>query len=121
MAIRRPPRTRPQSQPTRRTAPPAKSPGATNDQRSSSEAAPIRPAAAAITALEADSERPGAVLIFVPLFVLGFLLVGASAIPPGRVPWPAVAEPLYLHRFDLAAIGIGTVAIALLCLNIVLV
>ncbi|HEV2713189.1 MAG TPA: hypothetical protein VGU26_08840 [Gaiellaceae bacterium] len=45
-------------------------------------------------------------------------MLGASAVPPSRVPWPVVAEPLFFHRFDLALLGIGTIAIGLFCLNI---
>jgi hypothetical protein len=69
---------------------------------------------------EAEGASPvsGAAIIFVGLFTLGLLMVGASALPPGRVPWAAVGEPLFLHRADLAAFGIGAIALALLCLNI---
>ncbi len=68
---------------------------------------------------ETDSRVSGPLLAFVPLFSLGLLLLAASAISPWRVPWPVISEPLYLHRANLASIGIGTIALALLCLNIV--
>jgi hypothetical protein len=45
-------------------------------------------------------------------------MLGLSAVPPRRIPWPVLAGPLFVHRGDLVAIGIGTVALALLCLNI---
>jgi hypothetical protein len=64
------------------------------------------------------SEPEAAPLIVVPLFMLGLLLLGASAVPPRRVRWTAIAHPLNLHRSDLAAIGLGTIALALLWLNI---
>ena len=67
---------------------------------------------------QTGSAVSGVLLAFVPLFALGLLLLGASTISPSRVPWPVIAEPLYLHRANLAAIGIGTLALALLCLNI---
>jgi hypothetical protein len=49
---------------------------------------------------------------------LGLLLIGASVVSTRRVPWPALAEPLYAHRVDLAVIGVGAIAVALLCLNV---
>jgi periplasmic protein TonB len=67
---------------------------------------------------ETDSRVSGPLLAFVPLFSLGLLLLAASAISPWRVPWPAISEPLYLHRANLASIGMGTIALALLCLSI---
>ena len=67
---------------------------------------------------ETDSRVSGPLLAFLPLFCLGLLLLAASAISPWRVPWPAISEPLYLHRANLASIGIGTIALALLCLSI---
>ena len=58
---------------------------------------------------------PSGVLALVgALFVLGLGLVFVSAVPPGRVPWPVVSEPLYLHRSDLTVVGIGTIALGLL-------
>jgi hypothetical protein len=57
--------------------------------------------------------------LFVTLSVLGgLLLIAASAVPPARVPWPVVARPLFDHRANLAAIGMGTIAVALICLNL---
>jgi hypothetical protein len=53
-----------------------------------------------------------------PFMLAGLLLIGISVVPPARVPWPVVARPLYEHRSNLALIGIGTIAIALICLNI---
>jgi hypothetical protein len=38
-------------------------------------------------------------------------------VPRARIPWPVVSGPLYLHRSDLAAIGMGTIALAFLGLN----
>jgi len=58
-------------------------------------------------------------LVFIPLLALGLLLLATSKVSPERVPWPAISEPLYLHRANLAAIGIGAIALAVLCLNIV--
>jgi hypothetical protein len=60
----------------------------------------------------------GGLALVLLLFTLGLLMVSASAVPPARVPWPAVAESLYLHRSDLTAVGIGTVILALLYLNV---
>jgi hypothetical protein len=68
---------------------------------------------------ETDTPVSGGVIVFVTLFALGgLLLVGASAVPPLRIPWPAISEPLSVHRSNLAAIGTGTIAIAVICLNI---
>jgi hypothetical protein len=59
------------------------------------------------------------VFLFVMLAVLGgLLLIGASAVPPARVPSPALAGALFTHRSNLAAIGMGTIAVALICLNL---
>jgi hypothetical protein len=69
---------------------------------------------------DTDSPVSGPLLAFVPLFAFGLLLVGASTVSPSRVPWPVISETLYLHRADLAAIGIGTIALALLCLAVLL-
>ena len=75
-------------------------------------------AAAAVQA-EPDSRTWLApVVVFAVLFALGFLMVGASAVPPHRIRWAAVAEPLLLHRSDLMALGIGAIALALVCLNL---
>jgi hypothetical protein len=68
---------------------------------------------------ETDTPISGGVIVFVTLSALGgLLLVGASAVPPSRVPWLAISEPLSVHRSNLAAIGTGTIAIAVICLNI---
>lgn len=58
--------------------------------------------------------------VVVPLVGFGLLLVllGASAVSARRVLWPPVAEPLYAHRFDVAAVGIGAIALAFLSLTI---
>jgi hypothetical protein len=60
----------------------------------------------------------GVIVVFTAFLLLGALLLGASAVPPRRVPWPVLAEPLFVHRSNLATLGIGTIALALLCLNI---
>lgn len=75
-------------------------------------------AAPAAELSQTDSPPSGVLVVFGPLFALGLLLVTASAVSPARVPWPVLSKPLYLHRTDLAVIGIGTIALALLCLNI---
>lgn len=67
---------------------------------------------------ERDAGASGALLVLLPLLVLGLLLLGASGVSPARIPWPGIAEPLYLHRSDIALLGIGAIAIALVCLNI---
>ena len=66
---------------------------------------------------EDDSAIGGPLLAFVPLLLLGLLLVGLTAVPPTRIPWPVISQPLYLHRPNLAAIGFGAIALALLVLN----
>jgi hypothetical protein len=67
---------------------------------------------------ESEPAVSSAVLVVLPLVGLGLLLIGASVASTRRVPWPALAEPLYAHRLDLAVIGVGAIAVALLCLNI---
>lgn len=66
------------------------------------------------------SESAPAIAIpaILPLLGLGvFLLLGASVASTRRVPWPEVAEPLYAHRHNLATVGCGAIALALLWLN----
>jgi hypothetical protein len=59
-----------------------------------------------------------AIPAILPLLGLGvFLLLGASVASTRRVPWPEVAEPLYAHRHNLATVGCGAIALALLWLN----
>lgn len=74
--------------------------------------------AAPAAELSQNDPLSGVLVVFVPLFTLGLLLAAASAVSPARIPWPVLSRPLYLHRTDLAVIGIGTIALALLCLNI---
>lgn len=69
-----------------------------------------------------DPSLSSAAPVVLPLFVLGLLLLlGASVVSVRRLPWPAVAEPLYARRLDLAAIGVGAIALALLWLNVIVV
>jgi hypothetical protein len=66
------------------------------------------------------SESAPAIAIPAILPLLGFgvfLLLGASVASTRRVPWPEVAEPLYAHRHNLATVGCGAIALALLWLN----
>ncbi|HET9324386.1 MAG TPA: hypothetical protein VFO03_10950 [Gaiellaceae bacterium] len=74
--------------------------------------------AAQVTDTNSTAAGAGVMAFFGVLVALGFLVLGVSAVPPRRVPWPVVAEPLIAHRSDLATFGIGTIALALLCLNI---
>jgi hypothetical protein len=60
----------------------------------------------------------GVVFVFAALCALGLLMLGLSAVPPRRIPLPVLAGPLFVHRGNLVAIGIGTIALALLFLNI---
>lgn len=57
-------------------------------------------------------------LAFASIVAFGLLFLAVSAVPPRRIPWPTVAAPLFLHRSNIAVIGIGAIAIALVCLNI---
>jgi hypothetical protein len=69
-----------------------------------------------------DPSLSNAVPVVLPLVGLGLLLLlGASVVSVRRVPRPALAEPLYAHRVDVAAIGIGAIALALLWLNVTVV
>jgi len=87
-------------------------------ERSKVVGTPLEQTAAAVgVGSEEDSQIGGTLLAFVPLLVLGLLLVGITALPPARIPWPVIAEPLYLHRPNLAAIGFGAIALAFLVLN----
>jgi hypothetical protein len=69
----------------------------------------------------ASSEDAGsaALPIVAPILGLGLLALGASAVSPRRVPWPAVAQPLHVHRSDLAVAGVGLIGLALLALNVI--
>jgi hypothetical protein len=53
-----------------------------------------------------------------PLLGLGMLLLGASAVSARHIPWPMLVAPLHAHRLDLAALGVGAIALALLWLNV---
>lgn len=64
-----------------------------------------------------ESVALGSLALVVPLLGLGLLLVGASAVSARRIPWPELVGPLETHRADLAAAGIGAIALALLWLN----
>jgi hypothetical protein len=69
-----------------------------------------------------DPSLSRALPVFVPLLGLGLLLLaGASALSARRLPLPARAEALYARRVDLAAIGFGAIALALLWLNVTVV
>jgi len=60
--------------------------------------------------------------VVLPLVGIGLLLLlGASVVSVRRIPLPAQAEPLYARRLDLAAIGVGAIALALLWLNVTVV
>jgi hypothetical protein len=58
----------------------------------------------------------GVILAFAAFSALGLLMLGLSALPPRRVPWPVLAGPLFVHRGNLAMAGVGTIGVALLCL-----
>ena len=59
-----------------------------------------------------------AVPLLLPLFGVGMLLLlGASLASFRQIPLPALAQPLYARRGDVAAIGFGAIALALLLLN----
>lgn len=71
-----------------------------------------------------DLSPSNAVAVVLPLVGLSLgllLLFGASVVSVQRLPWPALAEPLYARRLDLAAIGVGAIALALLWLNVTVV
>ena len=68
-----------------------------------------------------SGEQPtssNAVVAFAAFAAFGLLMLALSAVPPRRVPWPVLAGPLFVHRGNLAAVGVGTIMVALLCLNI---
>jgi hypothetical protein len=69
-------------------------------------------------ATESEPGESGVVVLIAALSALGLLMLGAAAVPPARVPWPELARPLYVHRSNLTAFGIGTIMLALLFLNI---
>jgi hypothetical protein len=99
------PRTKPVPRPRRGSATPA-------SQTLALDASPI-------TALSETTSPPSGVpALVLPLLGLGLLLLGASAVSARRVPWPALVVPLEAHRLDLAAVGIGAIALALLLLNV---
>jgi hypothetical protein len=69
--------------------------------------------------VRSEPKVPTAVPVLLPVVGVGLLLLlGASAASFLRVPLPALAEPLYARRSDLAAIGFGAIALALLLLNL---
>jgi len=99
-------------------APPAKrpKPAQTHAQKTTAPANPV-PNGAPANPVPNGATASGVFVVVLMLFALGLLFVSASAVPPGRVPWPAVSESLYLHRSDLTVLGIGTMALGLVCLN----
>jgi hypothetical protein len=76
--------------------------------------------AVSATRLTAEPQPTGSgvVFAFAALCALGLLMLGVSAVPPRRIPWPVLAGPLFVHHGNLVAIGVGTIALAFLCLNI---
>jgi hypothetical protein len=58
------------------------------------------------------------VIAFAGFLALGLLMLGLSALPPRRVPWPALAGSLFVHRGNIAMAGVGTIGVALFCLYI---
>jgi type IV secretory pathway VirB10-like protein len=69
-----------------------------------------------------DPSLSSAAPVVLPLFILGLLLLlGASVVSVRRLPRPALAETLYTRRLDVAAIGVGAIALALLWLNVTVV
>jgi periplasmic protein TonB len=76
--------------------------------------------ASAPTPVLPQTEAPAstALALVLPLLGLGALLLGASAVSPRHVPWPGLAAPLHAHRVDLATLGVGAIALALLWLNV---
>jgi hypothetical protein len=69
-----------------------------------------------------DPSLSTALPVVVPLVGLGLvLLLVPSALSARRLPLPARAEALYARRVDLAAIGFGAIALALLWLNVTVV
>jgi len=118
---RRPKRIRRQSLPARRKAQPTKRVLSTRGGSTASDATEEAVGFQASSASElSDSQNPasGALLVFGALVAVGMLLLGTAAVSPARVPWPVVSEPLYAYRSNLAAIGLGTIMLALLLLNV---
>jgi hypothetical protein len=76
------------------------------------------PAVVATPPSEAGVAGSGSLALFAAIGAIGLLILGASAVPPRRIPWDVIAEPLFLYRSNIAAVGIATIALALLCLNI---
>ena len=79
--------------------------------------APATPSATDLKETGVDASS-GVLALVVSLFVLGLALVFVSILPPARVPWPMVSDSLYFHRSGLTVVGIGTLALGLLCLNV---
>jgi hypothetical protein len=109
--------TRQTRSPHRRT-PSAEAASRGRSQFSKTEQALPRTAVPSAELGDVDSAGSGLPIVFVSLFGVGLLLVGASTVPLARIPWPVVSGPLYEYRSDLAAIGLGTIALAFLMLTI---
>jgi hypothetical protein len=72
-----------------------------------------------LASLRPTSPRAAFPAITALLFGAGlFLLLGAAVVTPRRAPVPRIAMPLYEHRVDLAVVGAGAIALALLWFNI---
>ena len=115
-------KARRQHRPVRATKPAARKPAARKRSRPSvavpADASLDHDVLPAPVLARSEPQLSLAVPVFLPLFGLGvLLLLGASAISVRRIPWPAIAQPLYARRSDVAAIGFGAIALALLLLN----
>jgi hypothetical protein len=72
------------------------------------------PSTTALDPTSAPAINSGVALATLTSFALGLLLLCAAAVPPARVPWPAVAEALFLRRSDLILVGIGVLGLGVL-------
>jgi hypothetical protein len=119
--VKRSPKRRRHSLPARRKAQPAKSVLSTRSSSTASDAteeAVGSPASSASELSDSQSPASGALFVFGALVAVGMLLLGTASVSPARVPWPLVSESLYAYRSNLAAIGLGTIMLALLLLNV---
>lgn len=75
------------------------------------------PAASPSGLSDSEIKPSGAMIVSALMIGLGLLLLGVTAVSPARIPWPMISEPLYRQHSNLAVIGLGTIALALLLLN----
>lgn len=65
-----------------------------------------------------ESSSSATTIVFATLLGFAFVLLVAAWVSPAYVPWPRVAAGLHANRSELAMLGFGAAAIALVALSL---